>query len=148
MILPSLTQVDVYRILLFFYSSLHLHLIFHIHNNVFFFFFNDPAPTEFSPLPLHDALPILCRGLAPAEPVRAGAHETLATIRTLIVHTVYLNITPGGPDGRVRACGILAHRRSPRPVRRARPRVGQPLQSPPRGDRRAGPRVGQAVERA
>src|SRR2546427_8180339 len=24
----------------------------------FFFFLNDPAPTEFSPLPLHDALPI------------------------------------------------------------------------------------------
>src|SRR2546430_13145729 len=24
----------------------------------FFFFFNDPAPTEFSPLPLHDAFPI------------------------------------------------------------------------------------------
>src|SRR2546422_8600177 len=24
----------------------------------FFFFFNDPAPTEFYPLPLHDALPI------------------------------------------------------------------------------------------
>src|ERR1039457_1656224 len=24
----------------------------------FFFFFNDPAPTEISPLPLHDALPI------------------------------------------------------------------------------------------
>src|SRR2546430_13973660 len=24
----------------------------------FFFFFNDPATTEFSPLPLHDALPI------------------------------------------------------------------------------------------
>src|SRR2546429_9258084 len=23
----------------------------------FFFFLNDPAPTEFSPLPLHDALP-------------------------------------------------------------------------------------------
>src|SRR5256885_8146119 len=25
---------------------------------LFFFFFNDPAPTEISPLPLHDALPI------------------------------------------------------------------------------------------
>src|SRR2546425_831894 len=28
----------------------------------FFFFFNDPAPTEISPLPLHDALPIPARG--------------------------------------------------------------------------------------
>src|SRR5256885_5180350 len=27
----------------------------------FFFFFNDPAPPEISPLPLHDALPILSR---------------------------------------------------------------------------------------
>src|SRR2546430_17703126 len=27
-----------------------------------FFFFNDPAPTEISPLPLHDALPILEAG--------------------------------------------------------------------------------------
>src|SRR2546430_12616792 len=27
----------------------------------FFFFFNDPAPTEISPLPLHDALPIYPR---------------------------------------------------------------------------------------
>src|SRR2546428_12364287 len=25
---------------------------------IFFFFFNDPAPPEISPLPLHDALPI------------------------------------------------------------------------------------------
>src|SRR5256885_7055667 len=28
----------------------------------FFFFFKDPAPPEFSPLPLHDALPISCGG--------------------------------------------------------------------------------------
>src|SRR5256885_14722336 len=27
-------------------------------HRIFFFFFNDPAPTEFSSLPLHDALPI------------------------------------------------------------------------------------------
>src|SRR2546430_15128312 len=26
--------------------------------SIIFFFFNDPAPTEFHPLPLHDALPI------------------------------------------------------------------------------------------
>src|SRR5256885_1155789 len=29
---------------------------------VFFFFFKDPAPPEFSPLPLHDALPFPCGG--------------------------------------------------------------------------------------
>src|SRR2546430_11598004 len=28
----------------------------------FFFFFNDPAPTEIYPLPLHDALPIYPKG--------------------------------------------------------------------------------------
>src|SRR5256885_3729301 len=28
-----------------------------------FFFFNDPAPPEISPLPLHDALPILLRAV-------------------------------------------------------------------------------------
>src|ERR1041385_9407900 len=28
----------------------------------FFFFFNDPAPTEIYTLSLHDALPISCRG--------------------------------------------------------------------------------------
>src|SRR2546430_14397006 len=38
------------------------HLFFEIiqpHIILFFFFFNDPATTEISPLPLHDALPIL-----------------------------------------------------------------------------------------
>src|SRR2546429_5503140 len=29
-----------------------------VHNIMFFFFFNDPAPTEIYLLPLHDALPI------------------------------------------------------------------------------------------
>src|SRR2546427_12801824 len=29
--------------------------------NTFFFFFNDPAPTEISTFPLHDALPICVR---------------------------------------------------------------------------------------
>src|SRR2546425_7655230 len=43
---------------------------------LFFFFFNDPAPTEISPLSLHDALPI-CFPRVPPEPrglpgVRAG----------------------------------------------------------------------------
>src|SRR5256885_10909017 len=31
-------------------------------HHFFLFFFNDPAPTEISPLPLHDALPIWRRG--------------------------------------------------------------------------------------
>src|SRR2546430_6485966 len=35
------------------------HLIF------FFFFFNDTAPTEIYPLPLHDALPISCSAIPP-----------------------------------------------------------------------------------
>src|SRR5256885_1073446 len=50
---------------------------------VFFFFFNDPAPTEISPLPLHDALPIFLqprhaladgRGRSAQHP--PGRHET------------------------------------------------------------------------
>src|ERR1039457_7670630 len=35
---------------------------------LFFFFLNDRAPPEISPLPLHDALPI-CIPVAPAQPV-------------------------------------------------------------------------------
>src|SRR2546427_12099636 len=38
-----------------------------------FFFFNDPAPTESSPLPLHDALPIwVPLGIGAAAAVRVG----------------------------------------------------------------------------
>src|SRR2546425_4444580 len=36
---------------------MHLRFLFR-HSDLFFFFFNDPAPPEISPLPLHDALPI------------------------------------------------------------------------------------------
>src|SRR5205823_2082352 len=50
----------------------------------------------------------LCRGLAPAEPVGAGAHETLAKTAALTVHTVYLNITPGGPMS-VYAIAVFLH---------------------------------------
>src|SRR2546429_7547520 len=39
---------------------------------IFFFFFKDPAPTEISPLPLHDALPIY--GDEPL-PLRAAARR-------------------------------------------------------------------------
>src|SRR2546430_14681453 len=34
-------------------------------NSSTFFFFNDPAPTDISTLPLHDALPILVSGQVP-----------------------------------------------------------------------------------
>src|SRR5256885_1056494 len=39
-------------LVLFYYLMIHTRLDF------FFFFFNDPAPPEISPLPLHDPLPI------------------------------------------------------------------------------------------
>src|ERR1035438_6933752 len=39
----------------------------------FFFFFNDPAPPETSPLPLHDALPIWFLLLPPPLPLIARA---------------------------------------------------------------------------
>src|SRR3989449_8661853 len=38
----------------------------------FFFFFNDTAPTEFYPLPLHDALPIPVRPRGPPPRPRHG----------------------------------------------------------------------------
>src|SRR5256714_12378356 len=37
-------------------------------SNFVFFFFNDPAPTEISPLPLHDALPIFAALLPNLQP--------------------------------------------------------------------------------
>src|SRR5258705_8558525 len=42
-------------------SPLTTHIIICSHPIVFFFFFNDPAPTEISPFPLHAALPIPAR---------------------------------------------------------------------------------------
>src|SRR2546421_4529014 len=48
---------------------------------VFFFFFNDTAPTEIYPLPLHDALPIsvdACR-LAPGGTFAAGTGNSAPT---------------------------------------------------------------------
>src|SRR2546426_9490954 len=40
----------------------------------FFFFLNDPAPTEIYPLPLHDALPILFDKPLFSEPIEAWIH--------------------------------------------------------------------------
>src|SRR2546430_16444761 len=36
-----------------------------VHHRVYFFFFNEPAPTEIYPLPLHDALPIFVEAQPP-----------------------------------------------------------------------------------
>src|SRR2546426_12754605 len=38
-----------------------------VRRRAFFFFFNDTATTEIYPLPLHDALPISIRVVAPAD---------------------------------------------------------------------------------
>src|SRR5205814_115690 len=65
------------------------------------------APPPRLPAP-DPAPPALCRGLAPAEPVGAGAHETVAKTAALPVHTVYLNITPGGPMS-VYAIAVFLH---------------------------------------
>src|SRR5256886_17307196 len=46
-------SVCTFRTCLFFYSSIDRSRVFS-----YFFFFNDPATPEISPLPLHDALPI------------------------------------------------------------------------------------------
>src|SRR2546430_12349415 len=44
----------------------------------FFFFLMDPAPTEFSPLPLHAALPILARRLVISAAEDVGLAEPAA----------------------------------------------------------------------
>src|SRR3989454_5316840 len=51
------------------------------YTTLFLFFFNDPATTEISPLPLHDALPIL-RLCGPASPNDLG-HRAEPVFRTL-----------------------------------------------------------------
>src|SRR5256885_10215168 len=43
----------------------------------FFFFFNDPAPPEISPLPLHDALPIFGFRRSPATALSADVEHIL-----------------------------------------------------------------------
>src|SRR5438067_12303269 len=53
------------------YRCLHVHLS-------FFFFFNDPAPTEIYTLSLHDALPISC-----SCPATTSARRATSTIRRI-----------------------------------------------------------------
>src|SRR5256884_5122949 len=52
------------------------------HRVGFFFFYNDPATTEFSPLPLHDALPILILTYGTLEEVFAHLDELPPRQRT------------------------------------------------------------------
>src|SRR2546430_14339605 len=47
----------------------------------FFFFFNDPAPTELSPLPLHDAFPISRLGILHACERNRPRHGRLLALR-------------------------------------------------------------------
>src|SRR5258708_532669 len=57
-ILPSHPVFRVFVVL----KSISLFFSMFLHNDKFLFFFlNDTAPPEISPLPLHDALPIYCR---------------------------------------------------------------------------------------
>src|SRR2546430_11677273 len=53
----------------------------------FFFFFNDPATTEFSPLPLHAALPIL-----------EDATEAVPALGELELAETLARLRPGTPD--------------------------------------------------
>src|SRR2546429_7040798 len=67
-----------------FFLSLQRFLVIWFHSTVFiFFFFNDPATPEFSPLPLHDALPICSawttrRSPGPRTPTRAACTNSPA----------------------------------------------------------------------
>src|SRR3989440_9734714 len=60
------------------FSSTHIFLFVPVlYRLLFFFFFNDTATTEISPLPLHDALPILIdigAGTPSYTAVKANAH--------------------------------------------------------------------------
>src|SRR5258706_13176579 len=103
----------------------------------FFFFFNDPAPTEIYTLSLHDALPISRRPHLPEE--KTGAHpllrlsrgeqqrfppgETPAGSQVLDRGTVAPQLRDGLQTG-----GPRQLRREPPPVHAARARGGrQPL---------------------
>src|SRR2546428_8049811 len=48
----------------------------------FFFFLNDPAPTEIYPLPLHDALPICRQGSGNGDPLALPAAELVREQRS------------------------------------------------------------------
>src|SRR5256885_13667299 len=51
---------------------------------MFFFFFNDPATTEFYPLPLHDALPIWLLPLGNASAIYETARRLRADMTALV----------------------------------------------------------------
>src|SRR2546428_5035834 len=53
------------------------------HTPSFFFFFNDPAPTEIYPLPLHDALPIFSGPIALSDAALPAAIGSNARRKTL-----------------------------------------------------------------
>src|SRR2546422_9734616 len=50
----------------------------------FFFFFNDPAPTEIYPLPLHDPLPIYQPEVAPPAAVGADPEPLAARVESVV----------------------------------------------------------------
>src|SRR5256885_2559038 len=94
---------------------------------LFFFFFNDPAPTEFYPLPLHAPLPI---PLAPAlggserraDRGRRGQRQQRVALVQLAQQQRHEQRAPRrrGPDAALAAApGGLLVRRDERPVRRA-----------------------------
>src|SRR5256712_6373709 len=97
----------------------------------FFFFFNDPAPTEIYPLPLHDALPIYSATGLTREP---RSRSRLAVSENVP------GLGAAAPRRRPRARGARAPRagraRAPAGARGARREV--PRQCPARVARRAG----------
>src|SRR2546430_14396110 len=83
----------------------------------FFFFFNDPAPPEIYPLPLHVALPISARRAGAAVPPAcrprpAGDRAANATARARRAHA-------GGRRRGARVEGARGARAGARPARRA-----------------------------
>src|SRR5258708_39177672 len=65
-------------IYLYFFNDTPLSLLITlVHPLLPFFFFNDPAPTEISPLPLHDALPISQAAASTLQPPARAPADSL-----------------------------------------------------------------------
>src|SRR2546422_5781746 len=97
-----------------------------------FFFFNDPAPTEFYPLSLHDALPISPEATSPVRPTPSYARsDGLQTPPSWRARPIGCGCRCRGRGGRLRRarCWTAPPTRWPRRTRTEEHNAE--LQSPP-----------------
>src|SRR5579859_3489415 len=120
-------------------------------SRLFFFFFNDPAPTEIYTLSLHDALPISGKlPLGPLEPRLLVVELFLEVVQHLVADSAVapdaqerLALRPYGlradaPHERMRAVGLVRQRRGgSQPVAEllANPRAQLRMRRLPRAER-------------